>query len=61
MRPSSWNGVGAIAKVPAAWAVSLVMRASWFVVRDGPKDQSRNIRIPGGAIASPRFAFRDPE
>src|SRR6185295_1160611 len=25
MRPSSWNGVGAIAKVPAAWAVSLVI------------------------------------
>src|SRR5215207_9622320 len=25
MRPSSWNGVGAIAKVPAAWAVSFVI------------------------------------
>src|SRR5882757_5923948 len=25
MRPSSWNGVGAIAKVPAASAVSFVM------------------------------------
>src|ERR1700721_59930 len=25
MRPSSWNGVGAIAKVPAAWWVSFVI------------------------------------
>src|ERR1700742_4641683 len=30
MRPSSWNGVGAMAKVPAAFAVSFVMRASLF-------------------------------
>src|SRR5437762_3355821 len=28
MRPSSWNGVGAMAKVPAAWAVSFVILAS---------------------------------
>src|SRR6476469_5174544 len=39
MRPSSWNGVGAIAKVPAAWAVSFVMCASMLSsFRDGPKD-----------------------
>src|SRR5437879_11053192 len=25
IRPSSWNGVGAIAKVPAAWAVSFIV------------------------------------
>src|ERR1700681_2289540 len=28
MRPSSWNGVGAIAKVPAAWAVSFMTGSS---------------------------------
>src|SRR5262245_12356859 len=32
MRPSSWNGVGAIANVPAALAVSLVMCASILFV-----------------------------
>src|SRR5262249_41089318 len=30
MRPSSWNGVGAIANVPAALAVSFVISASLF-------------------------------
>ena len=29
MRPSSWNGVGAIAKVPAALEVSFVIGASF--------------------------------
>src|ERR1700688_2649734 len=33
MRPSSWNGVGAIAKVPAALGVSLVICASSCLLR----------------------------
>src|SRR6202051_2343124 len=35
MRPSSWNGVGAIAKVPAALWVSFVICASIFLVIPG--------------------------
>src|SRR6202035_1353162 len=35
MRPSSWNGVGAIAKVPAALWVSFVMGASVFFRHSG--------------------------
>src|SRR3982074_757429 len=35
MRPSSWNGVGAMANVPAAWAVSLVILASCCFVIPG--------------------------
>jgi hypothetical protein len=30
MRPSSWNGVGAMAKVPAALWVSFVICASFY-------------------------------
>src|SRR5665213_3025506 len=40
MRPSSWNGVGAMAKVPAAWAVSFMVflwfRHSGMVLTTGP-------------------------
>src|ERR1700737_3632050 len=35
MRPSSWNGVGAMAKVPAAWAVSFVICASILFCHSG--------------------------
>src|SRR5215813_3510049 len=53
MRPSWWNGVGAMAKVPAAWAVSFVMRASvsLWSFPDGPKDQTLNLEVPQYAIA----------
>jgi len=53
MRPSSWNGVGAMAKVPAALWVSFVIGALPFIVpsfRDGPKDQTRNLEIPGSML-----------
>src|SRR5690242_19243874 len=49
MRPSSWNGVGAIAKVPAALAVSLVMYASLF------RHSGLALRAPGRRLfESPR-------
>src|SRR3954453_15144048 len=35
MRPSSWNGVGAIAKVPAAWAVSFILVSTLSFVIPG--------------------------
>src|ERR1700681_4003545 len=37
MRPSSWNGVGAMAKVPAALAVSFVMCTSIFFRHSGAR------------------------
>src|SRR6266481_1814854 len=48
MRPSSWNGVGAMAKVPAALAVSFVMcafRLCWPSFRDGPQDQTSDAQL----------------
>jgi hypothetical protein len=53
MRPSSWNGVGAMAKVPAALAVSFVMCASISLLRHSGmarKDQTRNLEIPGSML-----------
>src|SRR6266702_1539445 len=61
MRPSSWNGVGAIAKVPAAWAVSFVM---WYLsyfpsFRDtplgvGPESILTFVVMDSGLVASRR-------
>src|SRR6187401_2068848 len=49
MRPSSWHGVGAIAKVPAAWAVSFVIRVPHvWSFRDGPKDQTADAQLRVG-------------
>src|SRR6266404_5012245 len=61
MRPSSWNGVGAIAKVPAAWAVSFVICASILYPLSsfrGAK-RTRNLEIPRCAIAHLRSGPSD--
>src|SRR6185437_7040994 len=59
---SSWNGVGAIAKVPAAWAVSLVI---WCLYpsssfRDGPKDQTADAQSRIGESRGSGFTLRVP-
>src|SRR5450759_1468375 len=41
MRPSSWNGVGAIAKVPAALWVRFVMCASILLLRHSGAREAR--------------------
>ena len=60
----SWNGVGAIAKVPAAWAVSLVMCASILFRHSGIRRQARARNpfvvvawIPGSCFACPGMTF----
>src|ERR1700694_1593083 len=42
MRPSSWNGVGAMAKVPAALGVSFVICASILLLRHSGARASAN-------------------
>src|SRR6476661_406183 len=49
MRPSSWNGVGAIAKVPAALWVSFVIYASVLVT---PSFRVRAGARPGMTVSS---------
>src|ERR1700732_4853423 len=59
MRPSSWNGVGAIAKVPAALWVSFVIGAfSYFSssFRDGPPGPDLRCAIAHRGIS--RFRVR---
>src|SRR5579864_374007 len=52
MRPSSWNGVGAIANVPLASAVSFVMvpLLSPLSFRGGPNGRTRNLKVPGSML-----------
>src|SRR5260370_31540728 len=67
MRPSSWNGVGAIAKVPAALAVSFVICASSFFGHSGACEacisdvqlhigESRDSGFDAEPVIGPRFA-----
>src|SRR5262245_56175310 len=51
MRPSSWNGVGAIAKVPAAWAVSFVICASILFSSFQGAKRTRNLEVPGSMLS----------
>src|SRR5229473_5594812 len=70
MRPSSWNGVGAMAKVPAALWVSLVICASISLLRHSGmvrKDQTSDAQLRIGesrdsgfdASHRPGMTFRD--
>src|ERR1700722_9095037 len=52
MRPSSWNGVGAMAKVPAALWVSFVIGAS-VLIRSFRSRPNPNSRVWGSAPPLP--------
>jgi hypothetical protein len=52
MRPSSWNGVGAIANVPAASWVSFIVILYPLFRHSGMvrQHQTRNLEIPGSML-----------
>src|SRR5450631_4366541 len=65
MRPSSWNGVGAMAKVPAALAVSLVMCASTFFTsfrgaRSANPESRDSGSVPYGASRNDGLVSKPP-
>src|SRR5437867_9919399 len=62
MRPSSWNGVGAIAKVPAAWAVSFVICVYPIVRHSGARSEPgiSRFRVRCYRIAPERHLLESP-